>query len=70
VDELVEELLDDTTGAFLWPLPPPLGGPGGQAAALARTGGDPAGAGPGPMGGDGDDPDDEPDDEPPEDPED
>lgn len=51
VDELVEDMLDDTTGEFLWPSTP-LGGQGQQAAALARTGGDPAAVGPGPMGTD------------------
>jgi hypothetical protein len=67
VDELVEEMLDDTTGEFLWPTPAPIGGQGGQAAGLARAGGDPVDAGPGPMGGDDDEPPDEPEDEPAED---
>ncbi|WP_026931216.1 hypothetical protein [Glycomyces tenuis] len=55
VDELVEEMLDDA-GEFQWPKKPPLG-PGGDAAALMRSGRDPTGAGPGPM----DEPNDPPD---------
>ena len=58
VDELVEEMLDDA-GEFQWPTKPPLG-PGGDAAALMRSGRDPTDAGPGSMD-EPDDPDDEPD---------
>jgi hypothetical protein len=48
VDVLVEAMLDDN-GGFVWPNGPPIGGLGGAAANLQRTGQDPAGAGPGPM---------------------
>lgn len=48
VEDLVEQMLDDDTGEFQWPKGPPLG-PGAEAAALARRGQDPTGAGPGPM---------------------
>lgn len=51
VDELVERLVDDTTGEFLWP----RDGPGQQQANQTRSGGDPANVGPGPMGDDGPD---------------
>ncbi|MFI7608902.1 hypothetical protein ACIBTV_27830 [Micromonospora sp. NPDC049366] len=51
-ESLLDDMIDDD-GAFKWPQPPPMGGPGGQAAALARAGGDPAAAGAGPMGPDG-----------------
>ena len=43
VDQLVESLLNDD-GTFAWPNAPPMG-----PAALARAGGNPADAGPGPM---------------------
>lgn len=55
VDDLVEDMLDDDTGEFLWPKGPPLG-TGGEAAALLRRGEDPTGAGPGPMEDDDDPP--------------
>jgi len=48
VDELVEAAIDDVTGEFRWPRT--ALSPGQQAADLARSGGDPADAGPGPMG--------------------
>lgn len=47
VDDLVEEMLDDD-GQFQWPSRPGMGA-GDEAAWLARTGRDPASAGPGPM---------------------
>lgn len=49
VDSIIEKLTDDTTGEFLWPSTGMPAGPGQQAADLARTGGDPAAAGTGPM---------------------
>jgi hypothetical protein len=55
VDELVEQMLDDDTGEFIYPKGPPLGS-GGEAAALARRGDDPTAAGPGPMEDDDDPP--------------
>lgn len=55
VDELVEQMLDDETGEFLWPKGPPLG-QGATAAALSRAGLDPAAAGPGPMDDDSEEP--------------
>lgn len=61
VDELVEEMVDDD-GEFEWPSQGPPPSPGEQAAALARQGADPTGAGPGPME---DPPDDDPDEEDP-----
>ena len=61
VEDLVEAMLDDD-GNFQWPKPPPLGA-GGEAAALARQGLDPTGAGPGPM-----EDDDPPNEDDPEDP--
>lgn len=51
-DTLVEELVNED-GTFRWPSAPGAAGPGGQAAALARAGGDPAAAGVGSMGPDG-----------------
>jgi hypothetical protein len=51
VDDLIAAMTDDD-GRFLWPDGPSLGGSGGDAAALARTGGDPADSGAGPMGPD------------------
>jgi hypothetical protein len=53
VDEIVDEMMDDD-GKFIWPATPPLsgGGLGSSAADLLNTGGDPAGAGDGPMAGD------------------
>ncbi|MEU7590610.1 hypothetical protein AB0A95_30510 [Micromonospora sp. NPDC049230] len=51
-ETLLSEMTDDQ-GNFKWPQTPPLGGAGQQAADLARAGGDPATAGPGPMGPDG-----------------
>lgn len=47
VDEIVDEMVD-AHGDFQWPNGPPVG-VGHAAAGLARTGGDPAGAGAGPM---------------------
>jgi hypothetical protein len=58
-DQVIARMTDDD-GTFLWPVPPPLGGPGGQAAGLDRGGGDPADAGMGRMADD--DPDDDLDD--------
>ncbi|GLY08244.1 hypothetical protein [Actinoplanes sp. NBRC 101535] len=54
VEQIVDSMIDDQ-GKFLWPETPAngAGGPGQQAADLARTGGDPAQAGPGQMGPDG-----------------
>lgn len=51
VDSLIEEATDDD-GNFIWPKAGALG-PGQDAAALARAGGDPAAAGTGSMGPDG-----------------
>lgn len=52
IESIMDEMVDQD-GNFQWPQPPPMGGPGQQAADLARAGLDPAAAGPGRMGPDG-----------------
>jgi len=59
VDALVEAMTNED-GSFKWPTPPPMGGQGGEASALARAGGDAATAGPGRMTPDEEPPEEEP----------
>jgi hypothetical protein len=52
LSSILDEMVDED-GNFRWPQAPPIGGAGQQAADLARAGADPATAGPGRMGPDG-----------------